>query len=64
MKQVTLLELIRRGRSLNRKKLSDLSGVALRTIYAIEREGYTGYKKSTAQKLAKALDVSEHLFII
>ena len=64
MKQMVLLEIIRRGRKLNRKKLSALSGVALRTLYAIEREGYRGYKKTTAQKLAKALEVSEDLFII
>ena len=62
MKQMTLLEIIRRGRKLNRKKLSKLSGVAERTLYAIEREGYIRYKKSTARKLAKALDVSENLF--
>ena len=64
MKQMTLLEIIRRGRKINRKKLAKMSRVAERTLYAIEREGYRGYKKTTAQKIAKALDVSEDLFII
>jgi DNA-binding XRE family transcriptional regulator len=63
MEKMTLLEIIRRGRKLNRIKLAKLSGVSNRTIYAIEREGYLDYKLNTARKLAKALDVSEDLFL-
>ncbi len=60
---MTVLEKIRRGSKLNRKKLAMLSGVSAVTIYKIERQGYNKYSRATMKKLAKALEVPESFFL-
>ena len=63
IENITLLEKLRRGCRLSRKKLSELSDVSHVTIYKIERKNYLGYSRTTMKKLAKALDVPESFFL-
>jgi len=59
----TLLERIRRGSKMNRKQLSQASGVSYRTLFNIERRGYKRYTKRTHKKLAKALNISDDIIL-
>lgn len=63
IQNMTILEKIRKGCKLSRRKLAEKSGVSHQTIYAIERKGYTNYSRTTMKKLAKALDIPESFFL-
>lgn len=58
---MTLLEKKRIEKMWSRKSLEKISGVSERTIFRIERKGYTDYKYKTGLALAESLGIHKRL---